>query len=381
MAGLIQTQINQANPFDNISGYEAERVELAPEDTVESRVQKIIDRGGPAQQSEVTRSQQAANRKGLINTSMAVGAGERARYDYSMPIASQDAAASLQTKLANQAATGRASEFTAGQTNLARQQQRSGQQQLESQAAQAAAAERIEKQRAGYQTERDTALSEQQERRDILIGGQVAARDTAASIRQTARDLALSSQTMDRDTALAAIDTAAKKLASELNISEREAAAVLQRDRDTYINTNEKARENSQRIHELKVQGLDATNAEALEVIRGENNKILQASMSASNIMAEHTKAIGSILSNPDIKPDAKQSLVDKSVEQLESSLAVIGGIAGDGESPGIDLTDLLTFTSKKTQFEELPQETQDWLEKGGLEEMTKSIPKIAIAV
>ena len=52
MVGIIQTQINKADPFSDIKGYEAGKVEEDPESSVESRVQSIIDRGGPAAQSD-----------------------------------------------------------------------------------------------------------------------------------------------------------------------------------------------------------------------------------------------------------------------------------------------------------------------------------------
>ena len=68
---------------------------------------------------EVTRAKQGMNRAGLLNTSMAVGEAEKARYQHALPIAQQDAQAALQAKLANQAEAGRAGEFTASQANIA----------------------------------------------------------------------------------------------------------------------------------------------------------------------------------------------------------------------------------------------------------------------
>lgn len=135
MVGIINAAINKEDPFSQVKGYEAERIDIRPEDTVEGRVQGIIDRGGKSLQSEVTRAKQAAGRKGLLNTSMSVGAAERARIDTATPIAMQDARQFLERDVYNQAATNLASEYTAGQLNIAAQQERLGQQELEGVAA------------------------------------------------------------------------------------------------------------------------------------------------------------------------------------------------------------------------------------------------------
>ena len=153
-----------------VSGYEAAPIPSAPEtDTVEGRVQGIIDRGGPALQSEVTRAMQAANQLGLLNTSMAAGAMERARYDYALPIATQDAAQSLQTKLANQAATGEAAKFTAAEKNIMLQQEMVGIQQLGLAGAQAGYQEARDIRAAEGVATRDVLLAEQQQERDLLL--------------------------------------------------------------------------------------------------------------------------------------------------------------------------------------------------------------------
>lgn len=65
---------------------------VTPEQTVEGRIDKILNTESPIIQMARTRSKQAANERGLLNTSMAVQAGEAAAYDAAMPIATADAA-------------------------------------------------------------------------------------------------------------------------------------------------------------------------------------------------------------------------------------------------------------------------------------------------
>jgi hypothetical protein len=70
---------------------------------VEGRVASISNSGSPLMQLAATRAKQAANRSGLLNSSMAVGAGQRAVIDAATPIAQADAASYQQQQLTNQA--------------------------------------------------------------------------------------------------------------------------------------------------------------------------------------------------------------------------------------------------------------------------------------
>lgn len=146
MAGLIQDKLSsnpqEFAPGDNnqsattmqsttaTPGYDPERIELDPKiDTVEGRVEGIIAKNSPLMQSAATRAAQQSNRRGLLNSSMAVGAGQRAVIDAAMPIASQDAQTSFQTKGLNQQAGNEARqlganmEFTTGRDAALHQQQ------------------------------------------------------------------------------------------------------------------------------------------------------------------------------------------------------------------------------------------------------------------
>jgi hypothetical protein len=88
-------------PFDEAKG-------------VEGRINSIIGKGSPLMQLAETRALQQANRRGLSNSSMAVGAGQRALYDAAMPIAQQDAGLYSQQSITNQNAAN-----TAAQSNAA----------------------------------------------------------------------------------------------------------------------------------------------------------------------------------------------------------------------------------------------------------------------
>lgn len=112
-----------ATPTATAQNVTAERVDVdAPTQTVQGQLASILASGNPLLVQAQTRAKQAANERGLLNSSMAVSAGESALYDAAMPIASQDASTYAQAglrgaefkqeaNLANQQATNRMTEF------------------------------------------------------------------------------------------------------------------------------------------------------------------------------------------------------------------------------------------------------------------------------
>lgn len=78
--GINLSQVQTATPW-----------EVAKNQTVQSQLEQIIAADSPLMQQARMRALQAANQRGLLNSSMAVSAGESALYDAAMPIAQQDA--------------------------------------------------------------------------------------------------------------------------------------------------------------------------------------------------------------------------------------------------------------------------------------------------
>lgn len=66
--------------------------EVTPNQTVAGQVKNIIAENSPLMQQAETRALQKANARGLLNSSIAVGAGQSALYDAATPMATQDAA-------------------------------------------------------------------------------------------------------------------------------------------------------------------------------------------------------------------------------------------------------------------------------------------------
>jgi hypothetical protein len=102
MAGLIQTtQTSGANTINPITGLADGELKLDPTGayytpkggmTVEDRVTGLLAKDNPYTQVARTGAAQTANSRGLLNSSIAAGAGEEAAIKSVLPIAQQDAA-------------------------------------------------------------------------------------------------------------------------------------------------------------------------------------------------------------------------------------------------------------------------------------------------
>lgn len=89
--------------------------------TVEGRVGGLLQQDNPLMQQAATSGLQQANKRGLINSSLGVQAGQEALYKAALPIASQDASTYGRSAEFNAGAANQASMFNANATNTAGQ--------------------------------------------------------------------------------------------------------------------------------------------------------------------------------------------------------------------------------------------------------------------
>lgn len=85
--------------------------------TVQGQLKGIIDANSPLQQQAAARAAQQANARGLMNSSMAVEAGQAAVIGSAMPIAQQDASTYGRQALTNQADANQNAQFNASAEN------------------------------------------------------------------------------------------------------------------------------------------------------------------------------------------------------------------------------------------------------------------------
>lgn len=88
---------NTVDPVTGKVGYEARQLadptkwNVDDNQTVAGQVRNLINENNPLQQQAATRAKQQMNQSGLLNSSMAVQAGQAAMYDAALPIAQADA--------------------------------------------------------------------------------------------------------------------------------------------------------------------------------------------------------------------------------------------------------------------------------------------------
>lgn len=121
------TTINPTSPITaaqaGYQGYDPSLTQVNKDtDTVAGQLSGLInDQNSVLNAQARTYGMQQANERGLLNSSMAVGASQDAVYKNAIPIAAQDASTYTQARLANQAAQNAAGAFKAGAFNNAEQ--------------------------------------------------------------------------------------------------------------------------------------------------------------------------------------------------------------------------------------------------------------------
>jgi hypothetical protein len=98
--------------------YEANTQRLDNEvDTVQGQLTQLLDKNGAFMQRAVAKSNEQANARGLINSSIAASAGTAAAIDSALPIAQADASIRADSRNRNQDAFNQASQFNVDQAN------------------------------------------------------------------------------------------------------------------------------------------------------------------------------------------------------------------------------------------------------------------------
>ena len=114
------TGYQQFNPTPNVQPqtYTAQTSQVnQPTETMQGQVTSILGQDNPLMQRARSLATQQMAQRGLVNSSMAQGAGVAAMVDRALPIASQDAQTYSQRALANQDAMNQANQFNTAQTN------------------------------------------------------------------------------------------------------------------------------------------------------------------------------------------------------------------------------------------------------------------------
>ena len=242
--------------------------------TVQGQIANITTSGSPLMQRAETRANQQANARGLLNSSMAVQAGQAALYDAALPIAQQDAQTFARSGEFNANAANAASINNAQFTNNARTFNAS------------AANEALGQQRtagvASAAQQRDIAAQERQQTNQI-----------GAQERMQAADLA------SRDS------------------MQRYQLAVQQA-----MNTADNATR-------VQLQEMDARTRESLAGIESRFKVQMQTSESMARSYQQLTDGITRIMLDPDMDATAKQAAINNLTAVYNNTLQMQSAVSG----------------------------------------------------
>ena len=373
MVGLLNQRVNTDDPLKHVKGYSPERVSLRPQDTVESRVAGLLSDDGKLLQLARSNARLRAGGRGLLNSSIAVGEGERAAIETALPIASQDAAQSGQFQLQNQQADIRAKEFGANAVNQAEGVHFAGQQNLREIGATGTEQRRTQSEgyqqdlgrigATGAQTRQNIEATGVQDRRNIVAAGDQDVRSIGATGAQTRQNIEATG-VQDRRNIVAAGDQDVRSIGATGAQTRQNIEATGVQDRRNIVAAGDQdvrsidatgaqdrqtldaqiqgesdlsAQASRQRLEELFanfgydkiIQELRGEQAFQLEEISARSNRLIQTSQSAALAYANAAQSIGNILANHDLPVGVKEGHINHVLNVLDTSMETVHAIAG----------------------------------------------------
>ena len=320
-------------------GYEADKAGLSNwnvlnNQTVQGQIGGIIASNSPLLQQARANSLAQMNSRGLVNSSMALGEGEKAVFSAALPIATQDAAtyanaAQLNANAANQLAqfnSGQVNQglgFTAnaanqaGSENLAASNQALG---FTSTAANQAAAQNQAAKNQAMQANAGTATQ--------------ASLANAAAFNQAAQFTAGATNQAALTNAAAQNQAAQFSAAGQTDVSKQYATALNSTVQNMMDQSMKYALSNADAQTKIELQNIDASTREALARTEATYKNQMQASASSIELFQQVTKNIADLMANGDLSPFAT---TDGAAPKADGSNLPAGAKVVNGEIRGAD--------------------------------------------
>lgn len=315
--------------------------------TVQGQVANITDSGSPLMDRAATKAMQTMNGRGLLNSSMAVQAGQAALYDAALPIAQQDANTFATAGKRNADAADSTSQFNATAQNKVLGDQ-------------VAAGVTGAQQEAGFRQQ--TALQTQ----DIASQQAMQVKDLASRYDLANLDANARAQLQQQDAALQKqLQTANATLQTNLATQSQGAQKAL----SEYQLAVQQAMSGQDNATKLQLQALDAATQTSLADLNNKYRAQLQTSDAMSGTFQQLTNSIAGVMVNADLDAAAKQTAINNLTTLYNSSMDM------QSKLTGLDLGSLLApasdtptaATPATTPGQTAPRErTQDDLYPGG---------------
>lgn len=380
------SQVTGYNPATAAAAaVEAKPFEVPDDAVVSSRLKGIIAAGSPLIQQAEANARAQMNRRGLINSSAAITAGQRAVNEVALPIATSEAAAFGQaardTTTAENAArafnaTGAmdTSKFNAGQQNAALSQAATASNQVGLTAQQIQGSKdvaeiqgMVSKEIARLQADTSLTLQDKVSATSLAIANINANTSLSVADKQAATQTAIADMQamtsrgiaqLQADTTLTAQDKAIQgqqalqglqsTLQTQLaNIQADTSMSIADKQSATQKIVAQMSGDTQKQVQELQNAGALANIAAngqvstRLQVLGDQNKLLLQNSAGAAQLYSNALQAMNQIMLNEHWNGDQKSQMLNNTVQSLSDSLSVMSGIAG---TPGV--SSLLNFSN-----------------------------------
>ena len=307
-SSLYQTALSKLAADNKVDPFTTEFNEAKG---VQGRVNSITSSGSPLMQAAMTRAKQDANRRGLMNSSMAAGAGQMAVINAALPIANADAGLYQQQTLANQDARNtiglaNAQNAIAAGTRGAEMDMNAQQFGVTSGQAQ----QQIDAQREQFAQQLGLSVQELGLKRDQLTQAQ---QQFLAELEQRQAQLSEQGRQFDasRQDNLGMFDRELAQKAKQFGLSQAQAIELAEMDVDNKI--------------------------KLAEIEAGFKNEI-QSSANIANAWGTVMQGIAQIQGNPELDENTKATLINNNLDSFKAFSAFWN------KSTGIDVSDLLNL-------------------------------------
>lgn len=305
-------------------GYTSQPTTVAPESTVQHQYDQLRRSDSPLIQQGTTTGTQAGNRRGLLNSSITVGAVEDAIMKNLLPIAQQDAQTHAQAGAATAAAENVSRQFGANAGNSASNlnaQLGTNTNLSNAQASDKAAAELAGAQNSASQlnAQLQTNVSMENSRAGTT------ASQFEAQAKNAAQTLAIENQ---MKTQLANLQANVTLTTSQKEIEARRIMADAQ-NRTSILNN---ASDNAARLEAAKmdnaIKSLDQEIRVDLAKISSENDQILRTNASAAEMYKQYSGNLASISASSSMDAAAKTAAQQTQLNALRAGLDAIGEVS-----------------------------------------------------
>jgi len=263
--------------------------------TVANQITGLISNNSPLLQKARADSLAQMNSRGLANSSMALGEGQKAVIASALPIAQQDANTFAQQAQFNASQGNTMNQFNAGQTNQAQQFT------------------------AGAKNTADLTNA----------GAENQAAQFTAGATNTAALTNAGAQNQAAQFSAGATNEASKQYSTALN-------STVQNMMDQSMKY---ALANADAQTKVELQNIDATTRKDLAATEAAYKNQMQASQSSNDIFQQVSKNISDLMQNPDLDTAAKQAAVNSQKAYLQNALSILSATSGVS-----GLKDLLSF-------------------------------------